>query len=30
LLQQEGNVWCEISITQDLAGRGRVVCAKLG
>ncbi len=28
LLQQEGDVWCEISITKDLAGRERVVCAR--
>lgn len=26
--QQEGDVWCEISVTKDLAGRGRVVCAR--
>lgn len=28
LLQEQGDVWCEISVTKDLGGRERVVCAK--
>lgn len=28
LLQQESGTWCDVTLIQDLGGRGRVVCAK--